>query len=58
MGKTRTIQVKLSDSEYHKFEQLANNLYTSLSELGRDSFLIALPTLAERARILQEKMAA
>ena len=55
MGKTRSIQVKVSDWEYRKYEKLASDLNTSLSELGRDAFLIALPTLNQRARILQEK---
>jgi len=55
MGKTRTIQVKVSDNEFKKYETLAFDLNTSLSELGRDAFLIALPTLERRAKILKGK---
>ena len=57
MGKTRAIQVKVSDIEFKRYELLALNLNMSLSEMGRDAFFIALPTLGERARLLQEKPA-
>jgi hypothetical protein len=55
MGKTRTIQVKVSDWEYQKYSRLALDLSTTLSEMGRDALLIALPTLTTRAKLLQEK---
>ncbi len=55
MGKTRTIQVKVSDWEYRRYARLADELTTTLSELGRDALMIALPTFAKRAKILQEK---
>lgn len=58
MGKTRSITVKVSDWEYQRYSELATELNMSLSELGRDAFMIALPTIAERAKLLQQRRGA
>ena len=55
MGRTRTVAIRVSETEFAKYTELAPQLDSTLSEMGREAFLIALPTLVKRAKLLHSK---